>query len=227
MKKKLILFGTGSFADVAKCYFNEDSEYEVVAFCADKEYCDSKHYNGLPLIPFENIENIYPPTSCEMHITIGYSKLNFNRFEAYKKAKSKGYKLASYIHSNIKIWDNNIFGDNIFIFENNTIQPFVKFQSNIVLWSGNHIGHNTKIAKHVYLSSHVVISGNCNLGERSFFGVNSTIKDFTNIANDCFIGMGSIVTKDLKAFSVVLPNKSNIYEKDSREANIIKRKYFK
>ena len=35
MKKKLILFGTGAFAEVAKCYFDDDSKYEVVAFCAD------------------------------------------------------------------------------------------------------------------------------------------------------------------------------------------------
>ncbi len=219
--KKLILFGTGAFAEVARCYFDEDSDYKVVAFCADKEYCDSKHYNGLPLIPFENIENIYPPTSYEMHITIGYSKLNFNRFEAYKKAKSKGYKLASYIHSNIKIWDNNIFGDNIFIFENNTIQPFVKFQSNIVLWSGNHIGHHSEINSHTFITSHVVISGFVKVGEFCFFGVNSTIRDSIIIAPKTIIGAGTLILKNTKEEELYIGSKTTAVNKKSTKINKI------
>jgi len=199
MKKKLILFGTGSFAEVAKCYFDEDSEYDVVAFCADKEYCKSNFFNGLPLIPFDEIENHYPPSKFEMHIAIGYVKLNHKRYMAYNQAKEKGYNLANYINSKIKIWDNNFFGDNLFIFEDNTIQPFVEFGSNIVIWSGNHIGHHSKIGSHSFISSHVVISGHVTIKDFCFFGVNSTIRDSIIIEEKTIVGAGSLILKNTKA----------------------------
>ncbi len=217
MKKKLILFGTGAFAEVAKCYFDDDSKYEVVAFCADKEYCQSKSYNGLPLVPFEEIEKGYPPSSFEMHIAIGYVKLNQKRYEAYNKAKQKGYTLANYIHSKIKIWDNNVLGDNLFIFENNTIQPFVEFGSNIVLWSGNHIGHHSKIGSHSFITSHVVVSGFVNVEDFCFFGVNSTLRDSITIAEKTIIGAGALILKNTKPEQLYIGSKTLPVNRKSSE----------
>jgi UDP-3-O-[3-hydroxymyristoyl] glucosamine N-acyltransferase len=87
-------------------------------------------------------------------------------------------------------------GDNVFIFEDNTIQPFVKMGSNIVMWSGNHIGHHSVLGNHLFISSHVVISGHCTVGDYCFFGVNSTVGNNINIGKDCLIGAGCLIVKD-------------------------------
>ena len=92
-----------------------------------------------------------------------------------------------------------------------------------MLWSGNHIGHGSTIDSHTYLASHVVISGNCKIGERCFFGVNSTLKDYLNIGNDCFISMDASVVKDLKDGDMVLPAQSNYYDEKSELARRIKK----
>jgi sugar O-acyltransferase (sialic acid O-acetyltransferase NeuD family) len=222
--KKLTLFGNGEIASIAKYYFSDDKNISFI--CVDDTNMKETHFEKIPIISKSEFRKL-SIDEHEIFVAISYSKLNKNRETNYNFFRDLGFKMPSFIHKHSYISKNSKIGSNCLILENQTVQKDVVIDDNVFLWSGNHIGHNTKIAKHVYVSSHVVISGNCNLGERSFFGVNSTVKDFTNIANDCFIGMGSIVTKDLKAFSVVLPNKSNIYEKDSREANIIKRKYFK
>lgn len=67
-------------------------------------------------------------------------------------------------------------GENCFIFEDNTIQPFVTIGDNRVLWSGNHVGHNPTVGDHVFVTSQVVISGACTIGDNSFLGVNATIR---------------------------------------------------
>ena len=95
-----------------------------------------------------------------------------------------------------------------------------------MLWSGNHIGHGTSIGDHTYLASHVVISGNCKIGKRCFFGVNSTLKDYLEIGDDCFISMDASITKDLNNGSVVLPAKSNYFESNDELAIKIKKNYF-
>src|SRR5207253_2290743 len=103
-----------------------------------------------------------------------YNKLNRLRMRMYSEARQKGYTLANYVSSRAFVWPNVVMGDNVFIFEDNTVQPFVRLGSDIVLWSGNHIGHHSSISSHNFISSHVVISGFCNVSESCFLGVNST-----------------------------------------------------
>ena len=59
--EKVIIFGEGNIQEVALFYLKNDEKYEVVAFTADEEYIKSDTYLGLPIIPFSNIEKIYPP----------------------------------------------------------------------------------------------------------------------------------------------------------------------
>ena len=224
--KNLIIFGTAEIAELAYFYFTNDSDYDVVAFTADDEFIDQDFFLELPIIPFSEIINKFPPEENYMHVALSYSKLNQTRESKYLQAKNSGYQLASYISSKCAIWNDLEIGDNCFILENQTIQPTVKIENNVMLWSGNHIGHGTIIRDHAYISSHVVISGHCDIGKRCFLGVNSTIKDFTKIGNDCFITMGASVVSNLDNGSVILSSKSKVLKSDDKRARIIKSKYF-
>lgn len=187
-EKRLVLFGDSAFAEIAYEYFTYDSEYEVVAFTVSKEYLIKESLFGLPIVAFEEVEILYPPTQYDMHIALVYNSLNRVRRQFYLDAKVKGYRLANYVSSKSFVWRNVELGDNVFIFEDNTIQPFVKIGSNNVFWSGNHIGHHSIIGSHNFISSHVVVSGFCNIGDNNFFGVNSTMGNNLNVGSDCLIG---------------------------------------
>jgi len=194
--KKLIIVGSGETGLIAYEYFQFDSEYEVVAFSVNEQYITDKSINNLPIIPFEILEEKYPPSEYEVYVAISSGKLNRNRTKVYGEAKAKEYTCATYISSKAFIWKNVEIGENCFIFEDNTLQPFVKIGNNVTLWSGNHIGHNTTIKDNCFISSHCVISGFCEIGENSFLGVNCTIEDNTKIAKDNFIGAGALIQKN-------------------------------
>lgn len=215
--KKLIIFGTAAIAEVVYWYFKEDSEYEPVAFCANKDRIEYETLLGLPVTPFEEITENYPPSEYEMYIAVGYTKLNKVRIDLYNEAKSKGYKLATYVHSKIKIWGNNVIGDNTFIYEDNTIQPYVKIGDNVVLWSGNHIGHHSQIGSHCFLTSHVVVSGFVNIGEATFIGVNATLRDSINIGKNNVIGAGTLILGNTEDDQVFIGPRSVAIEKHSSD----------
>ena len=59
--KKLLIYGIGETAEVAYEYFTHDSNYEIVAFVVDKEFIKKDKLFDLPVIPFENVEQIYSP----------------------------------------------------------------------------------------------------------------------------------------------------------------------
>jgi len=194
--KKLIIVGSGETGLIAYEYFQFDSEYDVVAFSINEKYIHETKVNELPVVALENLENIYSPSEYEVYVAISSSKLNRNRINVYNDVKTKGYKCASYVSSKAFVWRNVEIGENSFIFEDNTLQPFVKIGNNVTLWSGNHIGHNTIIKDNCFITSHCVISGFCEVGENSFLGVNCTIEDNTKIEKDNFIGAGTLIQKN-------------------------------
>jgi sugar O-acyltransferase (sialic acid O-acetyltransferase NeuD family) len=199
---KVIVFGVSQWAELAHFYFTHDSEHEVVAFTLDRDYLEEPEYKGLPVVAFEEVEQHYPPGEYAMFIPLSFKRMNHLRAEKYAAAKEKGYTLVSYVSSKATTFPDFACGDNCFIFEDNTIQPFVKIGSDVVMWSGNHIGHHSTIEDHVMITSHVVISGCCTIGAYSFFGVNATVRDETVIGNDTLVGMGVTILKDTQPFDV-------------------------
>lgn len=208
-EKKLIIFGTGQIAELAYYYFSSDSEYSVKAFSVDKEYIESEDFFELPVIAFEEIQSSFPPEDYEMFIALSYSEVNSIRKRKYFAAIEKGYKLASYISSRATILNDMSIGDNCFILEDNTIQPFVSIGNNVTLWSGNHIGHHSEICDHVFIASHVVISGGVHVGSQSFLGVNATLVNNISIGKGCVIGAGTLVNSNVESHLVIKSNSSN------------------
>jgi sugar O-acyltransferase (sialic acid O-acetyltransferase NeuD family) len=199
MKNKLVIFGVGEFAQIAYEYFTHDSNYEVVAFTVNKEYAVEKSLFGIPIVPFEELQTLFPMSEVSVFVGIPASDMNRSRKKVYQNLKELGYKFATYISSKAFVWHNAEIGENTFIFENNVVQPFTKIGNNCILWSGNHIGHRTVIHDHCFLTSHVVVSGYCDVGSGSFLGVNSTLNDNIKIGDSSLIGSGSLVVKDTEA----------------------------
>jgi len=199
---KIVIFGTGQLADLAQFYLTHDSPHEVVAFTVDRDYIEGPKHSDLPVVPFEDVVRLYPPAAFKMFIPMSFKKMSHVRADRYRQAKEMGYELISYVSSKATVWPGFKPGDNCFIFEDNTIQPFVTIGNDCVLWSGNHIGHHTVIKDHVFITSHVVISGACTIEDHTFFGVNCTVRDETVIARETLVGAGTIILKDTQPFEV-------------------------
>src|SRR5687768_7478654 len=217
---KLVVFGTGDIARLAHVYFETDSTYDVVAFTVDRAYCDQKRFRDLPLVPFDEVGETYPPQSHAMFIAVSYAQMNKLRAEKYREAKGMGYVLASYVSSKCTFLSEHSVGDNCFILEDNTIQPFVRIGSNVTLWSGNHIGHDATIEDHCFLASQIVVSGRVRIGEACFIGVNATLRNAITIAARTLIGAGAVIMKDTEAGGVYLAPRPTLADKRSDEITL-------
>jgi sugar O-acyltransferase (sialic acid O-acetyltransferase NeuD family) len=209
-KRPLVIFGNTAFAEIASEYFSQDSEYAVEAFTVHERFIKEKELLGRPVVPFEGIVESHPPRGYDLFVAMTYHQQNRLRTGIYQQAKQIGYTLASYVSSRAFVWHNVELGDNCFIFEDNTVQPFVRIGSNVILWSGNHIGHHSVIRDHNFVSSHVVVSGFCDIGPSCFLGVNATIANNVTVAADCLIGAGALIVKDTLPGEIHLGQRSNL-----------------
>lgn len=188
---RTIIFGAEDFAQLAFYYLRTDSSHEVVAFCLDSQYLNGrKSFEGLPIVPFEEVGELYPPDQNYFFAPMSPKKMNTIRESIFQKIKCKGYSFISYISSKAMTFDNSI-GENCFILEGNVIQPFVTLKDNIILWSGNHLGHHSTIDSHTMFASHVVLSGHCQVGKNCFLGVNATIRDGLEVKKGTLLAMSA------------------------------------
>jgi sugar O-acyltransferase (sialic acid O-acetyltransferase NeuD family) len=217
---QLVIFGAGDIARLAHFFFTRDSEHEVVAFAVDSDYRENDSFLDLPLIDAAEVPNRYPPTHYQMFVALSYARMNQVRADKYYWAKDLGYTLPSYISSHCTWLTDHPAGDNCFILEDNTIQPFVQIGSNVTLWSGNHIGHDAIIEDHCFITSHVVVSGHVRVGTYSFLGVNATLRHAMTIAPHTLVGAGAVLMKDTEEAGVYVPPRVTQVPKKSHEANL-------
>lgn len=205
--RKLVIFGFTEFAQIACEYFTVDTPYAVVGFCAHAAFREVDELMGLPVVDFEEIERHFEPAAHSFFAASVYTRLNRLRTAVKDQAKAKGFALASYISPRAFVWRNVELGEHVFVFEDNTLQPFVRVADNVVLWSGNHVGHHSVVEENCFVSSHVVISGGCRIGANTFMGVNATVNNGITIGRDCLIGSGALIYRDVPADSLVKGSK--------------------
>jgi sugar O-acyltransferase (sialic acid O-acetyltransferase NeuD family) len=207
MKKDIVVFGTNQFAQLANWYI-ENGEWaylgpKVVAFTEHSDHRTKDAFEGKPVVNFESLEEIYPPDRFRLFAPMSGKDLNRIRERIYNEGKEKGYEFYSYISPKASVMTDKI-GENCFILEDNTIQPFVEIGNNCVLWSGNHIGHHSKIDDHVFLTSHCVVSGNCHIKSHCWLGVNCTLRDGLTLEKGSLIAMSASVVKNTDEYTLYM-----------------------
>ncbi len=178
-------------------YLSRQSASRVAAFTVDAQYSPGESFCGLKVAPFAEVERLFPPAEYDMLVAVGYSQVNRIRAEKCREAKSKGYRLASFLHPTNVFWDGFQPGENCIFFENNVFQPFSKIGNNVCVWAGSDICHHAEVGDNVYIAPGVVVSGGVRIGDNSFIGSNATIRDQVKIGKNCVIGAGAVILHDV------------------------------
>lgn len=210
MKAKLLIYGIGKLAQYVRYLFENDTEYEVVAYCIEEKLLNSDSFDGRPLINFEGIEEFYPAGSYNIFIAVGNNNI---RSRLYFAAEQKGYSLASYISTKAQIWPDIKTGSNVFIGEGSVIQPFVEIGNNSFLICAN-IGHHSSIGDHVLLSV-TTLGGDVRIGNHSFLGMNSAVRHGTQVGEYSLIGMNATIEKNTAPYSVYSNKGTSLRKIDS------------
>lgn len=203
----IVLFGAGQIADVARVYIDTHGPDRIVGFTVDDSHRTSDMFAGRPLVSWEDLERVFPPGQVKLLGPLSFRRLNEFRRTRYADAKARGYGFASFIHPSCQVYTEHI-GENCFILENNTLQPFSEIGDNVIIWSNNHIGHHSRIGDHCFLASHVGVSSNVVIGPECFVGGKAAIDYGVTVGARSFLGTASVILKSVPPDSVVLGESS-------------------
>jgi sugar O-acyltransferase (sialic acid O-acetyltransferase NeuD family) len=202
---KVVIYGVGKMAEFIYYSFQNDSCYEVIAFCADETYLDPEKPTlfGCPVLSFTEITQMFPPGHYLLHIAIGR---NNAREIIFNKAKELGYEFANYICSKANVWPDLVIGQNVFIDQASVIQPYVTIGDNC-MFIGARIGHHSRIENNSLLSG-CSLAGSVTIGANSFLGLNSSIKEGVQIGVQNIIGAGCFISKNTENGSMIYQDRS-------------------
>ena len=216
---KVVVFGTGNQAKLIHYLLTNDSDHEVVAFTVESQYINDLSFLDLPIVPFERITDKYPPSEFDMFIALGAQNRNELRERVFDYIKEKGYSLISYISSKAQTWPDLVTGENVFILQATSIEPFVEIGNNVVL-IGTQIGQHVKIEDNCFIST-ATLGSDVLVGRNSFIGINALVNPYIKIGMKSVIGSGAIITRDVDDYAVFSPPSTKKSRVNSRKLRIM------
>ncbi len=201
--KKLIIYGINQQAQQLKYFIENDQLGNIEAYTVDRDFKKIEFLDGIPVVCFEDILQLYNPNEYEIVLSFGYNKMMDVRKEKYELCKSKGYKIFTYVSKDAKVYTQSI-GEGTIIYPNVVLSP------------------NTIIGICNFFEVSVTIAHNTIIGNFNFFAPNATVSGNTNIGNNCFFGISSIVFNNLKISDYTLVGAGAILDSNSQVGEAIK-----
>jgi sugar O-acyltransferase (sialic acid O-acetyltransferase NeuD family) len=217
--RPVVIFGNLRSASLARYCLAHDSACRVAGFTVDEAFRTSPRFEDLPLVPFESLEEYYPPGDYRLLIPMGFQRINGVRRLRYEQGKQRGYDFASYVSSRASVWPDLQIGENVLIYEHAIIQPFARIGNNCIIRSGAHVSHHCELADHVFVAAEAAMGGAGSVGEQAFVGLGAVLIDRIRIAERTFIGAGAVVVQDTLADGVYVGNPARKADKSALQAS--------
>lgn len=206
IQTNVVIFGADTFASLAWYCLTHDSDFRVVGFTVDAAYLRAGSHHGLPVVPFEALDDFYSPGEVGLLIPLGYRAINGLRRARYESARARGYPLVSYVSSRASIWPDLQVGGNCLIYEQAVIQPFARIGDNVIVRSAAHVSHHCRLGDHVFVAAGATFGGNVTVEEQVFIGLGAVIRDGVTLGPRSFVGAGAVVVADTLADGVYVGN---------------------
>lgn len=191
---EVLLYGNGQIARMLFHFMRPT--HRVAAFTVDRALITDPAYEGVPIVPFEEIESLYPPGRYPMIIAVGFVDMNRIRAARYAEAKGKGYRFINYIHPSVVIHDNLKLGENTVLLDHVSVHPGTSIGNSTFICSNTNIGHGCRIGDNCWINAGVAIAGETTIGANTFIGINAAIGDNLQVAEACYIGASTLITRN-------------------------------
>ncbi len=168
--RNLIIVGTDDFSLMIFHKLKKTGNFNIIAFSEERSRIRFNKIEGLPNVPFEDLEYKAPSEVVLLLIAMNGTESKELRDRLYNSAKAKGYHFLTYISPNANVIDTNAIGENTIVLSGSAIEQNVRIGSNCIIEQGVHIEQNSVIHDYDIIRSGVRIVEGSNIPENSVIG---------------------------------------------------------
>ena len=191
---KLIIIGAGGHAKVITDIALKNG-YTEISFIDDNATGECM---GLPIIGTSADIEALNNSETSFVIGIGNNKVR------KKIAESYNVNWATLIHPSAQISVNTSIGKGTVVMANAVINACAKVGEHCIINTGAVVEHDNVIEDYVHISPVGALGGTVHIGECTHIGIGATVKNNINICNDCVVGAGAVVVKDIKEIGILV-----------------------
>lgn len=193
MRKKVVIIGAGGHAKVIADIIEKSGD-EIVGFLDDNKEIGTTIINEYKVIGDLNNRFTMAVTkeNLEFIIAIGDNK------KREEISHSPNLKFYTAIHPSAQIGLDVEIQEGTVIMANACINSSAKIGKHCIINTGAIIEHDNIIEDFVHVSPNVALGGTVKIGKSTHVGIGSTIKNNITICENCKIGAGAVVVKDIE-----------------------------
>jgi acetyltransferase EpsM len=218
MKKVIIFGGIGAASTIGTAIADANKEgyceYIMCGYLNDLENIDQ--IDGFPIIGGK--KDIKDLLKKDYYFINTVYKIDGqkDRLKLFESLQIPEDRLATFISPRAYVASNVKLSPGCVVMPNASISSGVKMGICCRVMSGALVGHDNKIGNHSFFAANSCVGSHLNIGDFAYFGLNCTVGGKLKIGNFSVVGMGSVVTKDVEDYAVVMGNPARFsrYVKD-------------
>lgn len=215
-----ILFGTSVYSRLIRWYIENDTSDEILAYTVEKEYLKENEFDGLPVVDFDSLNDIYDMTDISVLITCGYHQMNDIRKKIFNRCDELGYKIGSFYHSSAQT-DGVKFGRGNIVMANALFHPFVEVGDANIFGEFSMVEQETIIADFNFIGPKTFLGSFIKVANNNDFGIGAIIGDRVEIGSYNLIGSGAILSKSIGENNIVAPDACRVQQSKRRLLDIM------
>lgn len=201
-KEKIIIIGGGGHAKVLISVIKKTGKYKILGYTDTK---DNGEILGVKYIGGDDVvaNLMRKHKGLNAALGVGCVRINRNREKLFMKYENAGLKFPALISPGAIINEDVVIGAGSVVFDGCVINSGTRIGKCAIVNTGTIVEHDCGIGDFVHLASGCVVSGGVKIGYSSFIGSGAVVRQYLEIADECLVGAGSLVIKDI--------NKSGTY----------------
>jgi sugar O-acyltransferase (sialic acid O-acetyltransferase NeuD family) len=195
---RVVIFGTNRLASLTWSMLRAESSHEVAGFTVDASFLRERELHGLPVVPFEQLEDRFAPAETAIAVALGWHSTTGIRESRRRAAVSRGYRSVSFVSPRAITYADLSIGEDSLVFAGTIIEPFGRIGSSVTIRAGCMLSHDVTVGDNCYIAPRACLAGRVTVGRGCFIGVGATISPYVTVAEGCFIAAGAHVQSDTK-----------------------------
>lgn len=188
--RKVVIIGASGHGKVVADIIQKSGD-RVVGFLDDNPSIGKK-FVGFPVLGI--VDDYEKYDIAEFVIAIGNAKI---RERIARKLSDVSWYTA--IHPTAVISDMDVeIGHGSVVMANAVINAGARIGEHCIINTSAVVEHDNRIADFVHISVGAKLAGTVSIGKRSWVGIAACVSNNINVCDDCMIGAGAVVVKDIE-----------------------------
>jgi sugar O-acyltransferase (sialic acid O-acetyltransferase NeuD family) len=192
MRSRLIILGTGLFAQEVADIISVLPDWELVGFVEgiDREKCRSSLL-GRPVTWIDDL----PALAEDSHAVCAVGS---TRREAFiGQAASHGLRFVTLVHPASQVFPSAAIREGVIVGAGAVVGAAAVVGAHAILNRGCLVGHHVTIGEYVTLGPGVNIGGKVRIGSGTYVGIGATVVDGITIGSGVMVSAGSLVSRNV------------------------------